>query len=214
MWSTLGKPVDFQKWEMTVPTVSSPHCTLNCAQFTPTEFSNTWNQVNAYYNPPLNEIVFPAGIMQQVNVNGVPLHLPSIHDFSSSQSVSAGCQGYVSEAQANLVLVQESVTHSKSVRKVAGLAKVLANHTFIKLSGCITAFHTSTRFSSWKRPRTPTLPGKLLGQTLIAFNFYIWSLKANTLDPTIELRAKSFHCANLADFIIGFQFLMSTYHSS
>lgn len=40
MWSALGKPVDRNQWDMTVPTV------------------------NAYYNPPGNEIVFPAGIMQ------------------------------------------------------------------------------------------------------------------------------------------------------
>lgn len=39
-WSALGKPVDREEWGMTVPTV------------------------NAYYNPPGNEIVFPAGIMQ------------------------------------------------------------------------------------------------------------------------------------------------------
>jgi endothelin-converting enzyme len=39
-WSQLGKPVDRNLWGMTVPTV------------------------NAYYNPPGNEIVFPAGIMQ------------------------------------------------------------------------------------------------------------------------------------------------------
>jgi endothelin-converting enzyme len=39
-WSALGKPVDRDAWGMTVPTV------------------------NAYYNPPGNEIVFPAGIMQ------------------------------------------------------------------------------------------------------------------------------------------------------
>jgi len=39
-WSSLGKPVDHDEWGMTVPTV------------------------NAYYNPPGNEIVFPAGIMQ------------------------------------------------------------------------------------------------------------------------------------------------------
>ncbi|KAH7127236.1 peptidase family M13 [Dendryphion nanum] len=39
-WSALGKPVDREQWGMSVPTV------------------------NAYYNPPGNEIVFPAGIMQ------------------------------------------------------------------------------------------------------------------------------------------------------
>jgi endothelin-converting enzyme len=39
-WAALGKPVDRDEWGMTVPTV------------------------NAYYNPPGNEIVFPAGIMQ------------------------------------------------------------------------------------------------------------------------------------------------------
>ncbi|KAK2806127.1 hypothetical protein FQN51_008081 [Onygenales sp. PD_10] len=39
-WSKLGKPTDRDEWVMTMPTV------------------------NAYYNPPGNEIVFPAGIMQ------------------------------------------------------------------------------------------------------------------------------------------------------
>lgn len=39
-WQALGHPVDRDEWGMTVPTV------------------------NAYYNPPGNEIVFPAGIMQ------------------------------------------------------------------------------------------------------------------------------------------------------
>lgn len=39
-WDALGKPVDRNEWGMSVPTV------------------------NAYYNPPGNEIVFPAGLMQ------------------------------------------------------------------------------------------------------------------------------------------------------
>jgi putative endopeptidase len=39
-WSKIGKPVDRGEWGMTPPTV------------------------NAYYNPQLNEIVFPAGILQ------------------------------------------------------------------------------------------------------------------------------------------------------
>ncbi|KAG9244303.1 peptidase family M13 [Calycina marina] len=39
-WATLGKPVDHDAWSMSIPVV------------------------NAYYNPPGNEIVFPAGIMQ------------------------------------------------------------------------------------------------------------------------------------------------------
>ena len=38
--SKLGKPVDRTEWDMTPPTV------------------------NAYYNPTMNEIVFPAGILQ------------------------------------------------------------------------------------------------------------------------------------------------------
>ena len=40
MWQTLGKPRDTATWEMTPATV------------------------NAYYNPPANELVFPAGIMR------------------------------------------------------------------------------------------------------------------------------------------------------
>ena len=40
MWQTLGKPRDTAAWEMTPATV------------------------NAYYNPPANELVFPAGIMR------------------------------------------------------------------------------------------------------------------------------------------------------
>jgi len=39
-WSTIGKPVDRTRWSMTPPTS------------------------NAYYNPLMNEIVFPAGILQ------------------------------------------------------------------------------------------------------------------------------------------------------
>ncbi|TQS35652.1 hypothetical protein Golomagni_03923 [Golovinomyces magnicellulatus] len=40
IWRKLGKPVDHDEWDLTTPTV------------------------NAYYNPPGNEIVFPAGILQ------------------------------------------------------------------------------------------------------------------------------------------------------
>ncbi|EKD14071.1 peptidase family M13 [Drepanopeziza brunnea f. sp. 'multigermtubi' MB_m1] len=60
-WSSLGKPVDRDEWGMTVPTV------------------------NAYYNPPGNEIVFPAGIMQ----------FP-VFDASIPQYVSYGAFGSVS----------------------------------------------------------------------------------------------------------------------
>lgn len=52
-WSKLGKPTDRNEWDMTAPTV------------------------NAYYNPPGNEIVFPAGIMQPPAFYGpsAPLYL-------------------------------------------------------------------------------------------------------------------------------------------
>ncbi|KAE8377252.1 hypothetical protein BDV26DRAFT_217002 [Aspergillus bertholletiae] len=52
-WSKLGKPTDRNEWGMTAPTV------------------------NAYYNPPGNEIVFPAGIMQPPAFYGpsAPLYL-------------------------------------------------------------------------------------------------------------------------------------------
>jgi len=45
MWKKIGKPVDRTEWEMTPQTV------------------------NAYYNPPGNEIVFPAGILQRPYFN-------------------------------------------------------------------------------------------------------------------------------------------------
>ncbi|KAJ9000383.1 hypothetical protein HRR94_004961 [Exophiala dermatitidis] len=60
-WSALGKPVDRDEWGMTVPTV------------------------NAYYNPPGNEIVFPAGIMQ----------FP-VFDVDVPQYISYGAFGSVS----------------------------------------------------------------------------------------------------------------------
>lgn len=60
-WSALGHPVDRAQWDMTVPTV------------------------NAYYNPPGNEIVFPAGIMQ----------FP-VFDVEVPQYVSYGAFGSVS----------------------------------------------------------------------------------------------------------------------
>ncbi|KAJ5582476.1 hypothetical protein N7535_001096 [Penicillium sp. DV-2018c] len=52
-WSKLGKPTDRDEWGMSAPTV------------------------NAYYNPPGNEIVFPAGIMQPPTFYGpaAPLYL-------------------------------------------------------------------------------------------------------------------------------------------
>jgi endothelin-converting enzyme len=52
-WSQLGQPTNRDEWGMTAPTV------------------------NAYYNPPGNEIVFPAGIMQPPTFYGptAPLYL-------------------------------------------------------------------------------------------------------------------------------------------
>ena len=61
-WSALGKPTDRNEWLMTAPTV------------------------NAYYNPPGNEIVFPAGIMQS----------PVFYDPSVPQYLSYGAFGAVS----------------------------------------------------------------------------------------------------------------------
>ena len=61
-WSKLGKPTNRNEWDMTVPTV------------------------NAYYNPPGNEIVFPAGIMQA----------PIFHDTSVPQYLTYGSFGAIS----------------------------------------------------------------------------------------------------------------------
>ncbi|HWK74545.1 MAG TPA: M13 family metallopeptidase [Povalibacter sp.] len=59
-WSTIGKPVDRGRWDMTPPTS------------------------NAYYNPLLNEIVFPAGILQ-----------PPAFSVDSSDAVNYGAIGVV-----------------------------------------------------------------------------------------------------------------------
>ncbi len=59
-WSKIGKPVDRGEWAMTPPTV------------------------NAYYNPQLNEIVFPAGILQ------APFYDPNADD-----AVNYGAMGAV-----------------------------------------------------------------------------------------------------------------------
>src|ERR1700691_840577 len=56
----LGKPVDETEWDMTPPTV------------------------NAYYNPPQNDINFPAGILQ-----------PPFYDFSKDPAVNFGGIGVV-----------------------------------------------------------------------------------------------------------------------
>lgn len=60
-WAQLGKPVDKNEWGMSAPTV------------------------NAYYNPPGNEIVFPAGIMQS----------PVFYDPSVPKYLSYGAFGAV-----------------------------------------------------------------------------------------------------------------------
>lgn len=59
-WEVLGKPVDRDTWGMTASTV------------------------NAYYNPPGNEIVFPAGIMQ-----------PFVFDVNVPEYLSYGAFGSV-----------------------------------------------------------------------------------------------------------------------
>jgi endothelin-converting enzyme/putative endopeptidase len=59
-WSTIGKPVDRGRWGMTPPTS------------------------NAYYNPLLNEIVFPAGILQ-----------PPAFDVNATDAVNYGAIGVV-----------------------------------------------------------------------------------------------------------------------
>ncbi|HEX8896489.1 MAG TPA: M13 family metallopeptidase [Terriglobales bacterium] len=59
-WSTIGKPVDRARWGMTPPTS------------------------DAYYNPLLNEIVFPAGILQ-----------PPAFNVSATDAVNYGAIGVV-----------------------------------------------------------------------------------------------------------------------
>jgi endothelin-converting enzyme/putative endopeptidase len=59
-WSTIGKPVDRGRWGITTPTS------------------------DAYYNPLLNEIVFPAGILQ-----------PPAFDLAASDAVNYGAIGVV-----------------------------------------------------------------------------------------------------------------------
>jgi predicted metalloendopeptidase len=58
--SKIGKPVDRNDWGMTPPTV------------------------NAYYNPPMNEIAFPAGILQ-----------PPLFDMEADDAVNYGAIGAV-----------------------------------------------------------------------------------------------------------------------
>jgi putative endopeptidase len=59
-WNKIGKPVDRTEWGMTPPTV------------------------NAYYNPLMNEIVFPAGILQ-----------PPFYDPNADDAVNYGAMGAV-----------------------------------------------------------------------------------------------------------------------
>ncbi len=59
-WNKIGKPVDRTEWGMTPPTV------------------------NAYYNPLMNEIVFPAGILQ-----------PPFYNPSADDAVNYGAMGAV-----------------------------------------------------------------------------------------------------------------------
>lgn len=79
-WSKLGKPTNRDEWDMTAPTV------------------------NAYYNPPGNEIVFPAGIMQPPAFYGpaAPLYLAygafgavSGHELSHGISIPIKSKTYL-----------------------------------------------------------------------------------------------------------------------
>jgi endothelin-converting enzyme len=65
-WSDLSHPTDKNKWFMTAPTV------------------------NAYFNPPSNEIAFPAGIMQQPLFN---LDLPGYVSYGAFGAVAFDSSG-------------------------------------------------------------------------------------------------------------------------
>ncbi len=110
--SKLGKPVDRKEWGMTPPTV------------------------NAYYNPSLNEIVFPAGILQ-----------PPFFDAKADDAVNYGAigavigheithgfddQGSKSDAQGNL---REWWTADDRARFVAKSDKLVAQYDDCKLLG-------------------------------------------------------------------------------
>lgn len=77
-WSKLGKPTNRDEWLMTAVAVNVSY------------FGCFWRQelikIQAYYNPPGNEIVFPAGIMQP----------PIFYDPSLPSYISYGPFGSIS----------------------------------------------------------------------------------------------------------------------
>lgn len=78
-WSKLGKSTDRNEWDMSAPTV------------------------NAYYNPPGNEIVFPAGIMQPPVFYGpsAPLYLAyGAFGAVSGHELSHGKRSHLFQRQA------------------------------------------------------------------------------------------------------------------
>lgn len=77
-WSKLGKPTDRDEWLMTAVTVNvGSHNLLVYSELI---------LAKAYYNPPGNEIVFPAGIMQP----------PIFYDPSLPPYISYGPFGSIS----------------------------------------------------------------------------------------------------------------------
>ncbi|KAL8709903.1 MAG: hypothetical protein Q9225_007376, partial [Loekoesia sp. 1 TL-2023] len=77
-WSKLGKPTNRDEWLMTAVTVN-----VGISEFLE---HRELTATQAYYNPSLNEIVFPAGIMQP----------PTFYDPSLPPYISYGPFGYIS----------------------------------------------------------------------------------------------------------------------
>jgi predicted metalloendopeptidase len=119
--SKIGKPVDRGDWEMTPPTV------------------------NAYYNPPMNEIVFPAGILQPpffdakaddaVNYGGIGAVIghEMTHGFDD--------QGRQYDAKGNLADWWTPESDKRFKERAAGIVKQFSGYTAIddlKVNGALT----------------------------------------------------------------------------
>ncbi|HEY4989352.1 MAG TPA: M13 family metallopeptidase, partial [Opitutaceae bacterium] len=107
----IGKPVDRAEWQMTPPTV------------------------NAYYNPPMNEIVFPAGILQP------PFFDPKADDASNYGAIGAVIghemthgfddQGRQYDPQGNLTDWWSVDSANKFKERSAGIVKQFSDYTVL-----------------------------------------------------------------------------------
>ncbi len=178
-WAKVGKPVDRGEWGMTPPTV------------------------NAYYNPQLNEIVFPAGILQ------APFYDPNADDAVNYGAMGAVIghemthgfddQGRQYDKDGNLTDWWTKEDAAKYIVEAKKVVDQFNGYTVIDsathVNGALTIGENladfgglTVAYSAMKRAQGGTVPAPIDGFTADQRFFLGWAQAWRTLDRNEYLR--------------------------